>query len=57
MKLLEELVSASPYGIVVCHCKGFGCFFLINDGQIGSIIRVGHVCDGPISLKSLPLVP
>lgn len=50
------LRKANIYRIAVCHVKDSDNLLVINGSQIGTIIRIGHVCNGPFDLKSFPLI-
>lgn len=47
--------QTNVYRVAISHRKSCGGFLLIDDSQIGSIIRVSHVCDPCFNIQSLTL--
>lgn len=47
--------QANVYRVAISHRKSCGSFLLVDDSQIGSIVRVSHVCDPGFHIQSLSL--
>lgn len=53
----EECIGyTNAYRVAICHNKDCGNFLVIYGSQVGSIIRVGHVCDCPFSLHGFTFI-
>lgn len=54
--MLDIQTKRKFYRISICHAEDGGYFLFIEYCQIRSIVRIGHVRNGPFSIKSFTLL-